>query len=445
LKTVAIIAEFNPFHNGHRHLLTEARKITAADYTIIVMSGNFVQRGAPAMTHKYNRTRMALLNSADLVLELPTCYATASAEFFAHGAIALLDRLGVTDHLFFGSESGDIAALTAAAAALTHESPRYQTELKRQLKKGLSFPAARVNALDPLDHLQLTELLNTPNNILAIEYLKALTNHHSTITPFTILRQGSGYADSQLSHPHYNSASAIRRHLETGGSLSALTDCLPENVLPLLLPESPSALATDRDTIINENDLSLLLHYKLLSLADSDLTRFLDVTPALSDKIKKNRFSFTTYRDFINRLKSRDLTYSRISRCLLHILLDIPSNHCPHNPAAHSGSYTADHTNGPTDHYPADQSTRPAADRTPVYYARLLGFRASAAPLLTAIKHHATIPLISKPATALDALTTPGQTMFKQDLHAAHIYDLVYAAKYHQTPIPEYTRSPIRI
>ncbi|MCL2254617.1 MAG: nucleotidyltransferase family protein, partial [Lachnospiraceae bacterium] len=179
MKTIGIIAEFNPFHYGHKYLIEEAKKNAQADFCVVVMSGNFVQRGAPALMDKYSRTRMALLGGADLVLELPVCYATASAEYFARGAVRLLDKLGVIDTLCFGSECGDINILENALNLLDNESS-FGNDIKKNIKKGMSYPRARAQAIESNINsnininIEATQILNQPNNILGIEYIKAL-------------------------------------------------------------------------------------------------------------------------------------------------------------------------------------------------------------------------------------------------------------------------------
>ena len=200
MKTVGIIAEFNPLHNGHKYLLDEAKRLSGADFCIVVMSGNFVQRGSPALLDKYTRTQMALLNGVDLVIELPVIYATASAEYFARGAVRLLDKLGVVDIITFGSECGNIELLKKAATELTEETPDFKKNLQDNLKKGLSFPKARSQAIGKQGDG------SEPNNILGIEYIKALNYWDSSITPTTIERKGSGYHDEQMA-----SATAIRK------------------------------------------------------------------------------------------------------------------------------------------------------------------------------------------------------------------------------------------
>ena len=194
MRVNGIISEYNPFHNGHKYLLTESKKATSADYTVIVMSGNFVQRGAPALINKYKRAEMALQNGADLVLELPKYYATASAEYFAMGGISLLDKLGVVTNLSFGSECGDLAVLEKIARILVEEPNDYTILLRENLKKGQSYPTARTNALLEYnaDFGEYKDVLSSPNNILGIEYLKALLKRKSSIQPYTLLRTGAG-------------------------------------------------------------------------------------------------------------------------------------------------------------------------------------------------------------------------------------------------------------
>ena len=185
MKTVGIIAEYNPFHNGHAYQIAMAKKITSADYCIVVMSGDFVQRGTPAIMDKYIRAHSALESGADLVLELPVYYAASSAEYFASGAVALLDKLGVTDTLCFGSECGDIAVLSALAEALLDETPQFKKVLKQQIKSGASYPQARNHALSvTAPHLTGSlHVLQSPNNILGLEYIKALKKRQSRIQP----------------------------------------------------------------------------------------------------------------------------------------------------------------------------------------------------------------------------------------------------------------------
>ena len=219
MKIVGIIAEYNPFHKGHEFHIEKAKKITGADAAIIIMSGDYVQRGIPSIMPKHLRTQMALACGADVVLELPVCYATGSAEYFATGAVSLLEALGCVDYLCFGSECGEIKILQQIADVLCKETELYKVLLQKHLKNGNAFPAARKLAF--IEYLgknkslscipeQISAILDSPNNILAIEYLKALSFLNSSIEPVTITREGAGYHDQTLGGL-FSSASALRQ------------------------------------------------------------------------------------------------------------------------------------------------------------------------------------------------------------------------------------------
>ena len=217
MKVVGIVAEYNPFHYGHLYHLQSSRSLTEADCVVVVMSGNYTQRGEPAVVSKWARAEMALLSGADLVIELPVAYAMGSAEYFAYGAVRLLDSLGVVDAMCFGSESGDIEDLQAIASILADEPEEYKDLLKNHLSDGHSFPSARQKALSGYlrgrhGKADLTRLLKSSNNILGIEYLKALLRLDSKIKPVTISRIGSDYNSTELSGK-FSSATSIRNIL----------------------------------------------------------------------------------------------------------------------------------------------------------------------------------------------------------------------------------------
>lgn len=399
-----IIAEYNPFHNGHKYHLEETRRITGADYVIAIISGDFMQRGTPAVIDKHTRAKMVLQNGADLVLELPLCYATGSAEFFAHGAVTLLNRLGAVDSLCFGSECGTVSVLSDIADLLVQEPENYRHMLQKELRAGHSFPKARSFALRSClpDTEEYKTVLSSPNNILGIEYLKSLLKNNSHITPYTIKRMGSGYHDTQLdaSAP---SASAIRSHLFQKGN-NAIREHVPDTVYDLLCHHY------NRSFPIESNDFSSLLHYRLLLQAPDGFTDYMDINADLSDKIIKNLYHYEDFEQFCGLLKSKDMTYSRLSRSLIHILLDITNRQM--------------------------QEWQPET----IYYARILGFRKSAAPLFGILKANTSVPLISKLADAASYLTPTGLAMLEKDIQAAHIYDSVVASKFHTPFINEYSK-----
>lgn len=214
MNITGIITEYNPFHNGHLYHLNSAKKETNCDGVVCVMSGNFVQRGEPALIDKWKRAEMAILNGVDLVIELPTFYALSSAEFFAKGSISILDSISVIDNIFFGSECGNISYLEKIAKTLTLESFDLQSKIKENLKSGMTFAKARELSLkDILKDDSLEEVLSSSNNILGIEYIKSLINLNSSILPITLKREGSRYNDKSLTST-FASATSIRENLK---------------------------------------------------------------------------------------------------------------------------------------------------------------------------------------------------------------------------------------
>ncbi|MBO5208968.1 MAG: nucleotidyltransferase [Lachnospiraceae bacterium] len=405
MKTVGIIAEYNPFHNGHAYQLAKAKEITGADYCIVIMSGNFVQRGIPAMMDKSIRTRAALQNGADLVIELPVYYATGSAEYFASGAVALLDKLGVTDTICFGSECGNVQVLSDLASALLNESDEFKDTLRKQLKIGHSYPQARNNAL-AITSPHLTEHINVlqaPNNILGIEYLKALKKRNSSIVPYTITRAGAGYHTEAL-HTEYSSALAIRQSITLKQNLDFIKEQVPDCVFDLMKQ------AYQKTFPILPEDISTLLPYKLMLEQEKGFVEYLDIDNDFSDRINKFIASYTDYTSFCEQLKSKNMTYTRVARNLLHILLNI---------------------------YQTDMETFCVDDY--VYYARMLGFRKDATPLLSAIKENSSIPLFSKLADSEQYITSEnGKKMLQKDIQANHIYALLVQQKFKQELQNEY-------
>lgn len=435
MKTAGIIVEYNPFHNGHQLHMERTREKTGADFIVAVMSGNFVQRGAPALTDKYARAKMALLGGADLVLELPVLFATGSAGDFAAGAVSLLDKLGVVDFLCFGSEHGAIAPFLDAAALLAEEPQDFSLFLQKNLKQGLSFPLARSLALQScLSYRQPVPchtghgapcpkraaqdtlpagFLTAPNNILGVEYCTALAKRKSAVRPVTIQREGTGYHDGALfsengSACSLSSATAIRRVLKetrANPALNAVVAALPAAQLPLWQE------IISKGQLLFPEDFTKELRCRLILEAGNGFEQYADVTRALSDKLKKNYLSFTDWDSLCETLKSKELTYSRISRALCHILLSI-----------------------------TDCSLKDARSRDYVPYARILGFQKSAMPLLSAIKQNGSIPLISKLADASRLLPADALDMLRQDVSAAHLYESAAAARTAALPRNEYTR-----
>lgn len=414
MNVTGIIAEYNPFHNGHLYHLRQTRSETDADFVIVLMSGDFVQRGEPAVLDKWSRTRMALSCGADLVLELPSFAASGSAEYFASGAISLLAASGIVNTLSFGSESGDLSSLLSLAAFFCEEPLAYRTYLREQLKGGTPFPKARQAAFSAYqkthgleeDH-NLEHLLASPNNLLGIEYLKALHRIKSSIKPHTIVRSGSGYHDLSLQEHSFASASGIRAAL-ANRQTALLSDQIPAPAF--------SVLETWRQkcTPIFLEDFSSLIHYRLLSFTDrSQLLSCYDLSEDLADRIFRIRSQYTNITDFTSLLKTRQITYTRASRALLHLFLNM------------------------------QQVTADSFFHHSAGYLRILGFRKSAAPLLSALKRQTQLPLITKLADAKQLLSDQAFSVLQQDVFCSSVYHSAVAQKCPGHFYNEYRQSPI--
>lgn len=376
MKITAVITEYNPFHNGHLYHLRQARALTGADAVIVLMSGYFVQRGLPALVDKYRRAEMALLAGADAVFELPTADATASAEGFAGGAVTLLHRLGAVTDLVYGSETADVSLIQQTAEFLLKEPEDYCLELRNGLKKGLSFPAARTQALKRFLP-ECAHLLNSPNNILAVEYHKALTCLNSPITPHALLRQGSGY---------HESASSIRNALSMGDA-SMLAGQVPDFV-PGLLPYTMDA-----------DDFSVMLACRLQMLDPEELIEYADVTPELAARIIRFAAPERSFTELASAVKSPIYTLTRVQRALLHLLLGTKKG------------------------------------ESPLPFIRLLGFRYGT-EALKAIKRCSELPILVKAADAPEGSLTPERRA--ADLYRLAVWNrhrILLPDEYHAGPV----------
>ena len=406
MKIAGIIAEYNPFHTGHAYHIQKTRELTGADYIVVVLSGDFVQRGAPALYSKHLRTRMALLGGADLVFELPSTHSCESAEFFAQNAVRLLDALGCVDVLSFGSESGSIEPFLKLGSFLSAETPEYRNLLKEYLKRGESFPKARSLTLQEL--LSNTDadtgiFLQTPNNILGVEYCKALCRQNSPIQPLTVKREGNGYHDNSL-NGEFPSASAIRALWKSANckmSDTAVSSCFPPTISELL------SQTFTCPQFLDEEDFSPYLRWLLFSSDKAQLTSYQDVTPDFVQRLFHTRGSYESWGQYAALLKTRELTYSRICRMLMHCLLQIS-------------------------HVPV------------LSYARLLGFRRQAAPVLSEFKKHSSIPVITKAADAASLLSDETAAVFSKNVEISNLYEAVWCEKYHTPFVHEY-RKPLVI
>lgn len=431
MKVVGIIAEYNPFHKGHHYQIEQIRKTTGADYIVVVMSGNYVQRGTPAWTDKYLRAQMALSCGADLVFELPLCYAASSAETFALGGIALLTDLGFVDAVCFGSECGELSALSMIAKYLINPNEEYHTSLKELLKKGYSYPKAREVLLSrqfPSLFTSYPNLLKKPNNILGMEYLKAIQLLNSPLEAITIKRKDSDYHSKEISA--FSSATAIR-HLSIN-----TPDTFIQEAVTLLPPAVSDILQKEKNRFpITENDFSAMLFYSLSQTGNHDT--ILDMTRELSDRIQQKLAAFTSFSDFCMQLKTKQYTYNRISRTLLHILLGI----C-------------------TEEFPARRFSAQAFCQSALFqenfalipYARLLGFHKNATHLL---RKTGKIPVITKTANGKKVLDNFysdntmqeqlcfGKYLFEKECDSDSLYTFVQNQKLHCNRFSVFKQNPI--
>lgn len=444
MKTIGIIAEYNPFHNGHLYQIQKIKKLTGAQNIVVAMSGNFVQRGAPAWTDKYLRTQMALEAGVDFVFELPVSFAASSAETFALAGVSLLSSLGFVDGICFGSECGEISLLNKIAHFLVQPPEDFYGQLKKLVSQGLSFPSARQKALSQYFAKECEAdptLLSSPNNILAIEYLKAIHLLNSHLVPYTLKRNDLGYhsenfLDTQTfgkdTSTTLASATAIRKQSESldAAFFTRVQKALPENVFQLLKQQK------NRFPLF-ENDFSSLLYYCLNTLTETDL-KILDMTPELYHRIKNCLTDFTSYSEFISLLKTKQYTYSRISRVLLHTLLNIYNLPL----LAQTNQLTDTPLSGMNNNH------------TPlVPYARLLGFSKEKSPLL---RIEGSIPIITKPADGTQQIKTfysiekenyinYACELYEKDIFAANLYTHVQNEKLKTSRSNEYYQKPIII
>lgn len=293
MNVVGIIAEYNPFHEGHAYQIQKAKEQCGAEFAVVVMNGDFVQRGEPAIFDKYTRTKEALLGGADLIFELPVRFGLSSAGDFAMGGVLALNALPFITHLCFGTETGDLTPLLQAATFLCDEPDSYRTRVKHFVKQGILYPKARSLALAAESGLP-TETWDSPNNILGLEYCVALQKLHSKIKPFTIRREGQGYHDNDTpALSDFPSATFLREKIRKAGE--------KEN--------------------LSLSDFSSLIGYSLLTA--KDLCRIKDITPDLSDRIRNELPKYREINEFVKTIKNPSLTTGRIKRSFFQCLFDI--------------------------------------------------------------------------------------------------------------------------
>jgi len=391
-RVLGIIAEYNPFHNGHLYHLEKSLNDTGCDYSVALITGSFAQRGQTSIVDKWHKAEMALNNGIDLVLELPTVYGISSAENFAEGAIKIFDSLKIVDTISFGAETSNTSALNAIANVLYEEPKEYLSILRHELQKGVSFPKARENAV--LMYLNgarsFSNILNNPNNILAIEYLKALRKYKSHIVPTCITRKGTGYNDKTISDS-FASATAIRELIEKN-KIADIRKVIPDSSFKILYEQIQNGQIV---TSLKQFEKEII--YTLRKMSIEELANLADVTEGLEYLLKKGANSCNSLDEFMNIVKTKRYTQTRIQRILLYALLGITK-----------------------------ETIKNSYKTTP--YIRVLGFNSRGKYLLSEIcRINSYLPVITSVKKFMDTSKNKNlKTMLEKDILATNIYTLGY-------------------
>ncbi len=416
MKAVGLVTEYNPFHNGHLYHLNKAMELTGADISVAVMSGDFVQRGEPAVLDKYTRTSMALNSGVNLVVELPVNYAVSSAESFAAGALKVLDYIKA-DSIAFGSESGDIERLSKLAHILCDNEDTLYKEISKYTVNGISYAAARQKVVEKLKDKDTAAMLTSSNNILAVEYLKAIIKNNYAIKPYTVQRQGDSYNDTDI-RSEYASATALRENLKAdniseyipvkaGLILSSNTNYIyPDDITEALFTRLLDILFASNydknvfiENVMQYPDVSKEIAGRLYKSAMDMITR---TVPQRSENKDNGTFSFGSLCEHI---KTKEVPLSRIKRALVRITLGLDKKHMEK------------YANEP--------------------YIRVLGFDKKGQEYLSYIRKTVEVPLITK--------TADYKEMLLDDIHAANIYNMIVAGKYGVKELGDFVRGPVRV
>lgn len=410
MKTVGIISEYNPFHNGHKYHIQAAKEACNADYSVCIMSGSFVQRGEPAIFDKWSRAKMAVLNGADLVVELPVVYACQPAEIFALGSVKILNSMGIIDYICFGSELGDTEALHGLAKLLHDEPEAFKLLLRTQLDQGISYPKAVSAALSlylGTENASITnDILRNPNNVLGIEYIKALMALGSSIEPIAVKRIASGHNDIGITSD-IASATAVRYEIKERGLSERVKPAMPKNCINII----EANIESNRHPIYF-NDFSDILLYRLRLSEESELEKYLNIREGIENRLKKYSLTCSNCEDLIEAVKTKRYTRTYIQRLLCHLLLDIQKSDI--------SSFKA--LNCPA-------------------YIRVLAFNENGTKLIKEIKTRSPYPIISKVADfkCKDERIT---RMFAYDILSTNIYNLAYKTPTCKKGMEDYLTSP---
>lgn len=416
MKAVGLITEYNPFHNGHLYHLNKAMELTGADISVAVMSGDFVQRGELAVLDKYTRASMALNSGVNLVVELPVNYAVSSAESFAAGALKVLDYIKA-DSIAFGSESGNIERLSKLAHILCDNEDTLYKEISKYTANGISYAAARQKVVEKLTDKDTAAMLTSSNNILAVEYLKAIIKNNYAIKPYTIKRQGDSYNDTDI-RSEYASATALRGNLKADN-------------ISKYIPVKAGLILSSNTNYIYPDDITEALFTRLLGIlfASSydknvfieNVMRYPDVNKEIAGRLYKSAMDMITrtvpqgaeskdngafsFGSLCEHIKTKEVPLSRIKRALVRITLGLDKKHMEK------------YANEP--------------------YIRVLGFDKKGQEYLSYIRKTVEVPLITK--------TADYKEMLLDDIHAANIYNMIVAGKYGVKELGDFVRGPVRV
>lgn len=400
MNILGLVVEYNPFHNGHLYHLLKSKEITKATHTVAIMSGNFLQRGEPALFDKYTRARAAVENGVDLVIELPTLFACQSAEIFSHGAIATLNSLNCINSICFGSEVGNIDILYTISKILVNEPNEFKISLKKYLNDGMLFPTARSNAL--FDYInennlvdiskdELLSILNSSNNILGIEYIKSLLKLKSNIKPYTITRINSEY-NSESIDSSICSATAIRKALKNTDDISFASKVVPLPTYNILKTNIEKSF----NPIFDEMFFDIL---SSIILRDSnELDKYFDVNEGIENKIYQSIFTSSNLEELHSLVKSKRYTLTKIKRALNNVLLGITKD---------------------------DMAL--VKDMNYIPYIRVLAFNDKGREILKAIKNNSEINIINKFSKISFAMDDAKfKTLIDYDIKASNMYNMIY-------------------
>lgn len=414
MRVLGLIVEYNPFHNGHLYHLEQAKSLCNADFVVCVMSGNFIQRGEPAIVNKWARTKMALGCGIDLVIELPLPYAMSSAEFFAYGAVKILNDLGVVDCLCFGSENADLDKFNTIADILINEPEGYKQVLKQELSKGISFPSSRERALRSYlkemgcEILELEDIMGSSNNILGIEYIKALKRLNSRIKPFTIKRTGNSYNSSEITG-NISSATSIRKLIQS--DRKQLDMVLPPNCVAILEEEFSAGRGPIYPYLYEQ-----LIISSIRRMTREQLKLLPYVSEGMENRIKEAAGTCGTLNELMEKVSTKRFTRTRVQRIITSLLTGLTSDEF----------HTFNRFGGPQ-------------------YARVLGLNNKGRQLLSEINKKTCLPIITKTANFSKSCNPLLQRMLQIEAFATDMYVLGYNNPVYRKAGQEFTQNVVII